>query len=175
MLDWRERSGGDWSARLRSAVRRSFVRSRTVRRSRHFEGAAVQSVSPCFRRRGSVYGKTGLAAITTMRSRGSIGAGRGRTGRALSSDGPLALLHIRAAVALVSRDRARTLGTGRGVGKSASSLQLSKDGILVCKQIAHKAVAISLVHAQTRLLARTKDAWRKCGCKSSDKRFIRRS
>jgi hypothetical protein len=110
-----------------------------------------------------------------MRSRGSVGARRGRAGRALGSDGPLALLHVRAAVALVSRDGTRTLSTGRGVGKSARSLQLSKDGIFVCEQITHEAVAVSLVHAQTRFLARAKDAWRKCGRKSRDKGFVSRS
>lgn len=45
--------------------------------------------------------------------------------------------------------------------QGAGALQLSKDRILVCEQVANKTVAVALVHAQSRLLSWTEDAWRK--------------
>lgn len=96
-----------------------------------------------------------------MRSVCSVGPGRDRTRRTLGSDGPLALLHVGTTVALVSGDGAGTLSTRAGVRKGAGALQLSKDRVLVCKQVTHKAVAVAFVHAQSRLLSWTEYARRK--------------
>jgi hypothetical protein len=47
------------------------------------------------------------------------------------------------------------------MGERASPLQLSENCILVRKQVADEAVAVALVHCQTRFLSGSQNAWRK--------------
>jgi hypothetical protein len=61
------------------------------------------------------------------------------------------------------------------VCESAGPLQLSKNGILVGEQVTYKTVVITLIHAQSRLLAWTENARGKSGRESSNVGFIRRS
>lgn len=61
------------------------------------------------------------------------------------------------------------------MGERACALQLSENCVLVRKQIADEAVAVTLVHRQTRFLSWPQDAWRKCIGQCCNIRLVCRS
>src|SRR5690242_13643761 len=88
--------------------------------------------------------------------------------RPLGRNGSLTFLHVCTSVALVGRNGTRALRARSRVRKGASTLQFSKDRVLVSEKITHKAVAVALVHGQSVLQPGTKDTGRQCISQSSN-------